>query len=211
MLTDVQLHGALGQKYGQHHCFDISNVAQAAKALCANYPGFYHDFRDGYYEVCIDDQALDESELAFRVGEGRTVHITPVAAGSKRGGGMKVVAGIALIALAATGAGAAIGPFAAGTSGFSATAFSVAGFSISWGSIASFGISMALRGVSNLLTPTPQSGDYGARNPVDQRASALFNGVTNRSAEGTAVPIVVGKFRVGSVVASAGITIEQLL
>lgn len=210
MLSDVYLYGELGAKYGRKHRFDVANAAQAAKALAANFKGFFADFRDGNYHVWVGDDELDETEISLRSG-GRDIHIIPVIAGAKRGGGMKVVAGIALLAIAATGAGAAIGPFAAGTSGFSATAFSVAGFNVSWGSLASAGISLALNGISSLLTPTPKAGDYGQRNPVDQRASYLFTSATNRSAEGTAIPIVCGRFRVGTVVASAGITVEQLL
>lgn len=210
MLSNVYLYGELGDKYGRAHRFDIANAAQAAKALAANFKGFFRDFRDGYYHVWVGDDELDETQISIATG-GRDVHIIPMAAGSKRSGGMKVVAGIALIAIAATGAGAAMGPFLAGTSGFSATAFNVAGFSVSWGSLASAGISLALNGISGLLTPTAKAGDYGQRNPVDQRSSYLFNSATNRSAEGTAIPIVCGRFRVGTVVASAGITVEQLL
>lgn len=211
MLTDVHLHGALGDKYGALHKFDIANVGQAAKALAANYPGFYADFVDGQYEVYIGEQAIDEESLRIRIGHGRPVHIIPIVAGAGRGkGGIKAVAGIALLAVATAGAGAAIGPFAAGASGFSATAFSVAGFSVSYGSLALSGLSMVLQGVSSLLTPVPKA-EYNNRETPDQRASFLFNGATNRSAEGTAVPLIYGRFRAGSVIASAGITIEQLL
>lgn len=211
MLTDIQLHGHLAEKYGAHHRFDVVNAAQATKALAANYPSFTRDFIDGLYNVRYDDIELDEESISLRVGKNRVIHITPVVDGSKRGGGLKVVAGIALLAIATGGAAAAIGPFAAGTSGFSATAFSVAGFSVSYGSLAATGAMMLLQGASSLLTPTPKAGNYGDRNPVDQRASFLFNGATNRSAEGTAKPLVYGEFKTGSVVASAGITVEQLL
>lgn len=211
MLTDVHLHGALGDKYGRLHQFDIANVPQATRALAANYKGFFEDFKDGQYEVYIGDHALDEESLRLRIGRGRPVHIIPVVAGAGSGkGGVKAVAGIALLAIATGGAAAAIGPFAAGASGFSATAFSVAGFSVSYGSLALSGLTMVLQGVSALLTPTPKA-DYSNRERPDQRASFLFNGATNRSAEGTPVPLVYGRFRTGSVIASAGITIEQLL
>jgi predicted phage tail protein len=69
---------------------------------------------------------------------------------------------------------------------------------------------MVLQGVSSLLTPVPKA-EYNNRETPDQRASFLFNGATNRSAEGTAVPLIYGRFRAGSVIASAGITVEQLL
>lgn len=209
MLTDVHLHGALGAKYGSMHQFDIVNVKQAVNAMCANFPEFYADFKDGEYEIKIGEDYLDETSISMRIGRAKPVHIIPVIAGSKRGGGIKAVAGIALLAVATAGAGAAIGPFAAGASGFSATAFSVAGYSVSYGSLALTGLSMTLQGFSSLLTPVPKA-EYTNRETPDQRASFLFNGATNRSAEGAAVPLVYGKYRVGSVVISAGLTIEQL-
>lgn len=211
MLTEVHLHGALGAKYGAIHNFDIANAQQACKALAANYKEFFGDFKDGFYELRIGDMTVDEETMRLRIGRGRPVHIIPVAAGAKRGGGIKVIAGIALLAVATAGAGAAIGPFAAGTSGFSATAFSVAGFNISYGSLALSGLSTFLQGVSSFLSPVPTT-DYSNRNPADQNASFLFNGSTNRSAEGTAIPLVYGgPFETGSVVISAGLTVEQLL
>jgi len=210
MLTDVYLYGSLGATYGTKHRFDIANAPQACRALAANYTGFYADFVSGEYEVRINDDVLDETSLGIRIGAGRAVHITPIVSGSKRSGGVKAIAGFALLMIATGGAAAAIGPFAAGASGFSAAAATVGGFAISYGSIASFGLTMLLSGVSGLLTPTPKT-DYSKRNPVDQRSSFLFNGSTNRSAEGTAIPLVYGRFKSGSVIASAGLTVEQLL
>jgi len=213
MLTNIHLHGHLGVKYGAIHRFDVNNACQATRALAANYPGFTKDFIDGIYNVRYDDIELDETQVNLRVGKNRTIHIIPLAAGAKKSGALKIIVGIALIAITAGGAAAAIGPFAAGASGFGATAFTVPllGTSVTWGALATQGAMMVLAGASSLLTPTPKAGDYGNRNPVDQRASFLFNGATNRSAEGTAKPIVYGQFRTGSVIASAGMTVEQLL
>lgn len=209
MMTDVYLYGALGEKYGRKHCFDIATAPQAAKALAANFKSFYHDFKDGFYNVRIGNTSLDSDSLGIRIGKGKAVHIIPQVMGSKKSGGIKVIAGIALLAIATGGAAAAIGPFAAGASGFSAVT-TIAGFSVSYGSIATLGLTMALQGVSSLLTPVPKA-DYSSRNPVDQRTSGLFNQPTNRSAEGTPIPLVYGRFKSGSVVASAGMTVEQLL
>lgn len=210
MLTDVFLHGELGVKYGTHHRFDINNACQAARALAANYKEFYRDFVDGFYIIKVGDEELSDNALQRAINKERPVHIIPVVGGSKKGGGVKAIAGIALLAVATGGAAAAVGPFAAGTSAFSATAFSIGSYAVSYGSLALSGVSMLLQGVSSLLTSTPST-NYDTRNPVDQRPSALFNGQTNRSAEGTVVPLVYGEFIVGSVVASAGLEIEQIL
>jgi predicted phage tail protein len=211
MLTNVHLYGSLAEKYGSSHKFDIVNAPQAVRALSVGYKGFERDFVEGEYHIKIGNHYIGEDALRLRLGAGRDVHVIPVIHGGKRSGGLKAIAGIAILAVATGGAAAAIGPFAAGASGFSATAFSVGGFAVSYGSLASTGLSMLLGGLSGLLTPVPKSGDYNNRNPVDQQASFLFNGATNRSAEGTAIPLVYGRHKCGSVVASAGMVVEQLL
>lgn len=213
MMTDVYLYGKLGEKYGAHHRFDIASVGSACKALAVNYKGFAADFREGFYDVKVGLDQIDETMIAMR-NAGRAIHITPVAQGAKRGGGVKAIAGVALLAIATAGAASAALPWLSGAAavgnGFGVAAFSIAGYSVSWGSLALSGGLMLLQGISGMLTAAPKA-DYSNRNPVDQRASFLFNGATNRSADGTAVPLVYGKFKTGSVVASAGIMIEQLL
>ncbi len=213
MLTDVYLHGHLGQKYGEHFVFDIATPAAAAKALAANFKGFAADFRDGFYDVKLGEVALDEEAVGIRLGKNREVHITPMAQGGKRSGGLKAIAGIALLTIATAGASSAALPWLSGTSaianGFAVEAFTIAGYSVTWGSLAASAGLMFLQGVSGMLTAAPKA-DYGNRNPVDQRASFLFNGPTNRSADGTPVQLVYGAFKVGSIIASAGITVEQI-
>lgn len=213
MMTDVYLYGALGQKYGTHHQFDIVNAAHAAKALAVNHKGFAADFRDGFYDVRIGNDPIDQSMIAFH-SAGRAIHIEPLAQGGKRSGGLKAIAGIALLSIATAGASNAALPWLSGgsalSSGFAAQAFSIAGYSVSWGSLASSAGLMLLQGISGMLTAAPKA-DYSNRNPVDQRASFLFNGATNRSADGTALQLVYGKMKVGTIVASAGIMVEQLL
>lgn len=213
MMTDIYLYGNLAEKYGAHHKFDIANVAQSVRALSVNHKGFAADFRDGFYDVKIGHDSVREDMLLFR-NAGRAIHIEPIAQGGKRSGGIKAIAGVALLAIATAGAASAALPWLSGAAavgnGLGATAFTIAGYSVTWGSIASSAGLMLLQGVSGMLTSQPKA-DYSARNPVDQRASFLFNGATNRSADGTALQLVYGEFKVGSIVASAGIYIEQLL
>lgn len=222
MLREVHLHGHLGEKYGNIHRFDICNAAQGVRALAANYrkPGmdFFKDFRDGYYHVVVGDKEkgtyLELNTINFQMGS-RPVHIIPAAAGAKGGGGLKIIAGLAMLTPFAWSFFAAA-PGAIGSYGLAEVASNVAitsigGSFVTYGNLASIGLSMLVSGISSAMTSVPKVQDYGARNTPDERASFLFNGATNRAAEGTAIPLVFGRFKSGSIIGSAGITIEQLI
>jgi predicted phage tail protein len=75
--------------------------------------------------------------------------------------------------------------------------------------IAGIGISLALGGVAQLLTPTPKV-PQGADKQDDPRKSYSFSGIQNTSRQGVPVPIVYGETLVGSVVISAGIDTVQV-
>lgn len=193
MLHDVYLYGKLAEKYGSKHTFDIVNAPQAARALAANFKEFFGDFKDNLYQVVIGDNleegtSIDENNLDFRIGTNKSVHIMPVIAGSggrNSTGIIKTVVGVVLI-VASFFAGPA-GPF-----------------------LMNVGLALVFSGVATLLTPTPRVQSYDARETPDRRASFLFNGPTNKGAEGTAIPIVYGRIRTGSVIVSAGIQTEQV-
>lgn len=213
MMSNVILHGKLGEIYGKEHRFDLSSVAQAVSALSANYKSFAKDFRDGFYYVKLADTFLEDEALLLPTSR-NNIHIIPTVEGARGKGGIKAIAGVALLAVATGGAATAGLPWLTGAaavqSGLGATAMTLAGFEVSYGSLALTGASMLLSGVASMMTPVPST-NYSNRNPVDQRASFLFGSATNRSAEGTPIPLVYGQFRVGSVVASAGLTVEQIL
>jgi predicted phage tail protein len=56
--------------------------------------------------------------------------------------------------------------------------------------------------VMQMVSPQPKSQNF---EPVDRKPSFLFYGAVNASTQGTAVPLVYGRMRVGSVVISAGV------
>lgn len=218
MLTTIKLYGELGKKYGTTHRYDVPSAPMATRMLAANYKGFAEDFRNGYYKVIVGDkvsgQRLDEKTMNFKVGA-RPIHIIPIPAGSKRGGGLKIILGLALLApfafefaaVAATGGIAADAGVAAAIAG-STSAF---GGLTTYGALASFGASMLFGGIASLFTPVPKVADYGSRERPDQRASFVFNGPVNRSQEGAPIPLIFGTCTVGSIIVSAGINTEQLL
>lgn len=219
MLTNVYLYGGLAEKYGNHHRFAIDTAPQAARAMAANYKDFFQDFKDGWYEVRVGDNdnytSLTPETMNMRLTKNRSVHIIPVAQGARKGGA-KAIVGIAILALATGGAAAAGLPWLTGAaavqSGLGATALSLGGLgSLTYGNIAAIGLAMTFTGISQMLTPAPRVNGYESRERPDQRASFLFNVPTNRSAEGAAIPLVYGAFKIGSIVVSTGLTTEQLL
>jgi predicted phage tail protein len=187
----VYLYGHLAKKYGEVFRFDITVPGDAARAMAANFKEFYKDFKDNYYRVIVGDRStgleLDKDSLHFRVGK-NDVHFIPIVAGSKGGGGgvVKAIIGVVIIAAAIV-----IGPAAYWAIGL--------------------GVSFLAAGVAAMLTKPPKINSFDTLEQPDARSSFVFNGPTNKSKQGAAVPIVFGRMRTGSVIISAGISIEKIL
>ena len=103
----------------------------------------------------------------------------------------RIIAGVALIVLS----------FAVGAGAFGvALAKNLGAIAVAKG----IGISLAIGGVSQLLSPVPTV-PQGPNTEQDPRKSYSFSGVQNTSRQGVPVPVVYGETLVGSVVVSAGI------
>lgn len=205
-MTAIYLHGSLADQFGERFDLAVSSAAEAIRALCCQLAGFRPAIRDGDWHVVREAgearHSLDEGQLHLGLGSG-DLHIVPAlegAGGRNMRGIGKIVAGVALVAGAFMFAPAA---------GLGAPLLSMGGNAIlTYGSIAQFGAAMLLGGVSQLLSPAPQP--LNGRNEVDRRESFLFQRAENVSAQGGAVPCGYGRFRVGSVVISAGLEAEQI-
>jgi predicted phage tail protein len=199
MLRKIKLYGKLAKFIG-HRVLeaDVATAAEAVRFLLANWPEVERHMSDQHYRVSIGTYDLVAEELHDPAGAA-PISFVPVVAGAGAVG--RIIAGIALIALAIAvpGLGAAAGATAAATifgTGFSSLALSVG----------LLGVSLVLGGVAQLLTPTPKiSTDEG-----DPRKSFSFSGIQNTSRAGVPVPVVYGETLVGSVVISAGIDIVQV-
>lgn len=197
MLRKIRVYGKLAKFLGQR-TFEaaVDNAAEAVRFFAANFPGLERHMADQHYRVSVGTYDLGEDELADPVGR-QTIKIMPVISGAGSGVG-KIIAGVALIASAFFTGGATIGllglaaPLAVSTA------------------LAGVGISLALSGVSQLLTPTPTLSGLGSAtattaNEADPRESFSFNGIQNTARAGTPLPIVYGEVIVGSVVGTIGI------
>ena len=124
----------------------------------------------------------------------RRLIIAPVISGGGAIG--RILIGVALIALAFI-------PIA----GQAAFAGFVAGkFALGSGILFSLGISLALTGVSQLLTPTPD-----AVKETDRKSSFLFDRATDLTVQGQPVPLLYGKFLAASpLIISSALTTQQV-
>lgn len=200
LLRDVHLHGALGEAFGRLHRIAVASPAEAVRALSFLCRGFRKAIAEGTWRIIRGEPetglCLGESELGFRLGRA-PLHIVPVAAGAGGRGIGKIVGGLALAAGAFF-----LGPGVAGLAGLGVIGGTVATAGIG------IGLSLALQGTSALLSSNPIAAN--GRGGVTARASFAFSGPENVTAQGGCVPLVFGRFRVGSVVISAGLQAEQI-
>jgi predicted phage tail protein len=202
MLRKIKLYGKLAKFIG-HRVLeaDVATAAEAVRFLVANWPEVERHMSDQHYRVSVGTYDIDLEELHHPAGAA-PISFVPVVGGAGAVG--RIIAGIALIALAIAvpGLGAAAGAKAAATifgTGFSQLALTV-GF---------LGASLVIGGIAQLLTPTPKL-SQGADSEGDPRKSFSFSGIQNTSRAGVPVPVVYGETLVGSVVISAGIDIVQV-
>jgi len=115
----------------------------------------------------------------------------------------KIIAGVALVALAVALAPTGGGFLGLGMAG---TATEAALGTVASTLIGTVGASLALSGVAQLLTPVPRITPFGkttSDTELDPRKSYSFNGIQNTSRQGVPVPVIYGETLVGSIVISA--------
>ena len=191
MLRKIRLYGKLAKFIGKRVLeADVANAAEAVRFLLANWPELEQHMADQHYRVSVGGYDLEESELHDPAGQ-QSIKIVPVLQGAGAVG--RIIAGVALIALASLVGLGAIAGIALNTLVFGV------------------GASLVLGGVAQLLTPVPKVPQGAASNTdQDPRKSYSFSGIQQTSRQGTPVPLVYGETLVGSVVISAGIDTVQV-
>lgn len=201
-MKTILLSGSLGQQFGCEFKLAVHTPGEALRALIYQLKGFESALKRGVYRVThvYPDREVefDEKEVNITFGRAIGMRIEPVIAGAGSGKGIgKVVLGVALVGAAVFFSGGAL----------AGTAFTVMGASVSYGQIALTGALMAISGVTAMLTPTPKLTSGKA---ADENPSFLFDGAQQSSTQGICVPTGFGECWGGSVVASFGITTEEL-
>ncbi len=183
-LTNIYLGGKLAKVCGQAHWqLLVSSPAEAIRAIDVNLGGKLRRYlaTEGakrYYKIGVGrkDNLLEKGELANRSGQ-TDIYILPTVRGAGSGVG-KIIAGIAIIALAFYTGGASLvaGSITAGTVGTIALGL---------------GASLILGGITQLLTPTPNFNN--STSDAATAGSTLFNGNATAIAQGGAVGVVYGR------------------
>lgn len=232
----IVLHGSL-RRHGPVYNIYASSPAQVIRALVLQLPEFAKDLEEGFFRVVLGRSVRkglsyepedfgERGAFLWDLGKESTIHLIPVVQGRKSGGGgwgkaiigaVIMTAAIVLapstgggtLAMAASATVGSTGAISFGTMAASGMAATILGTSITYGSVAVFGAALMFSGVSTLLGYN-QTSNYSSRESPDQRASFFFNGPVNVSEQGSTIPLVYGRCRTGSVVASAGLTIEQI-
>ncbi|MBA6063081.1 MULTISPECIES: tail assembly protein [Pseudomonas] len=197
-MTTIKLSGSLAQKFGRTHRrqLDTGDIWEAFQALKATLVGFEDEIRrlDGLgLRFAVFRNRLNVGADSFDRGGVRELRIVPVIGGSKRGGLLQTVVGIALIAAATFATGGLGAAFAAGAGG--------------WGVAAAVGASMAIGGVIQLLSPQAQGLSLSAA--AENKPSYAFGSARNTTASGNPVPICIGDRRWGGAIISASIEAQD--
>jgi len=213
MLREIRVYGELAKFMGvRSFMAEARDVAEAVRYLLVNFAGLEAHMGQHDYRILVGGYSIGEEEISHPIGQ-NVIRIIPVVAGA--GGGVgKILAGVAIIGLSILTAGAF--GFALGSAAGIGT-FATIGVGI--------GASLALSGVSQLLTPVPRiappsamsgySPTYTAQtmreSEMDPQKSYSFSGIQNTSVQGTPVPIIYGETVVGSVVISANVSTQEVV
>lgn len=202
-MQTVILSGSLARIVGQRkHRFTTTGGWRDIVGYFKQFPGFEQHLLQSKekglrYAVFNGKWNLSEDDLAKPTGKD-VIRIVPVLTGSKRAGGLQTIVGLAIFAAAVFFSGG----LAAGSVGLFAG-------SAGWAAAGSIGISLAVGGVLQMLSP--QAKGLSSQDGPANRPSYSFNGPVNTTAQGNPVPLLYGRMIVGSSVISAGIYAEDQL
>lgn len=190
-ITTVVLHGPLGREFGKKWKLDISNPAEAIRAIDCARPGFRQRFLDLdarglVFRVLVGkpsrQEAIEEDALDFPVQANGKIDIVPIARGA--GAGVRFILGAVLFAVGFV---------------FSYTPFGMP--------LMAMGMSLMIGAVTEWLTPSIKK----KTNDESSLKSYAFSGPVNNVEQGYPVPVIYGEVLTGSHVISASIIAEELI
>ncbi|WP_176506356.1 tail assembly protein [Pseudomonas urethralis] len=202
-IRTVRLYGKLGARFGRVHHLAVNSAAEAVRALGVLHKGFTQFLAEAKdmglaFVIFYGKRNLAQEQLGDPPSS-NDIRIAPVVTGRKSGG-LQVVLGIALIAVATIAT--------AGVAGLaSASAWAAAIGGTGWGVVGSIGLSLALGGVASLIAGTPQG--LSSSESTSNTPSYNFSGIKNTTAQGGPVPLCYGEMTVGSAMISLGIRAED--
>lgn len=191
-MRKIRLYGELAKKFGREFLMEVESVAEAIRALSANFKDFEKELSTSHlrgirYIVRADKLDVSESKLNEGLAPNQVIRIAPIVIGRKNAGAFQTILGITLIVvgvvLISTGQ--------------------------PWGSyFVQAGVAMVAGGIIQMLNPPPKATDP-SESP-ENKPSTYYDGVVNTFAQGHPVPIGYGKLMIGSAVISAGLIVEEV-
>lgn len=199
----VRLYGKLGARFGRVHYLAVNSAAEAVRALGVLHKGFDQFLIDSKdmglgFAVLYGKRNLGVEQMGDPPSH-NDIRIAPIVQGSKSGG-LQVVLGIALIAIATIATAGVAGLASAGAWG---AAIGGSG----WGIAGAIGLSLAIGGVAQMVTGTQAKID--SAESADNTPSYNFSGIKNTTTQGNPVPLCYGEMTVGSACISLGIVAED--
>ena len=193
-LTTIHLVGSLGRAVGHSRLeMDVYSVAEAIHAIDIVTNGRLSRYlsgpgRDKFYKIAIQkrDNLLSGEELTHRRGRS-PIFIMPTKRG-RNSGGAKILAGIAILALAWWN------PYG--------WAYAAGHLTVAGTVAVGFGTSLLLGGITQLLTPKVQ----GPTANEEMAQSTSFQGNATAVVQGGPVPVVYGRALVPAVPISISIS-----
>lgn len=182
-MKTIKLYGDMGKKFGREFQLDVNSPAEAVRALCVQVKGFrayLHAHAKDAYKVFVGGRNSSD-ELLSPCSDKEIIRIAPVVQGAGAVG--RIVLGAVIMFFAWWNP---LGWAAAGA-------------------LMAMGASMALGGVVQLLSPTPNTDSGMGSEAVENRPSYNFNGPVNTTAQGHPVQLAYGRVVCGSAVISAGL------
>ena len=196
-MKTLNLYGSMAERYGEQFKMDVASPAESIRAMCIQMPGFEEAIKAGNWRMVrgpLDGcDEVDEEGLQMTLGNQNELHLIPVIEGANSGAGM-IIVGIVMIVAAFFTGGTSIAAWGAMSTMLAAT-----------------GLGLAVGGIIASTTQMPGAGASASGNEREaDKASFLFDGPTNQSTQGVAVPRGYGRMLIGSIVVSAGLYAEPM-
>lgn len=184
VLREVRLYGPLRARFGRSHWLAVESPAEAVRALCALFKGFREALlghKGPGYRVWVGEGRQVDARTAETLAISASP-LRPIRIAPVIHGGKRNGVLQIIVAVVLIVVGAYIGS----------------------GEMIQVGVMMLLGGVVALLSP------QRTKDGADNKTSYIFNGPVNVNTPGAPVPLLIGRVLTGSVVASAGISTDDI-
>ena len=198
MLKTLTLKGQAAKRFGRTHSFHVTDLNEMIRAMCSQVKGFKTYLATAHHDGIHFAFFADKTNVGLE-GFDLTTSVTdftmrPIPRGAKHSGLTQVLIGAAVLTAAYFTGGAALA--AVGLPEAAATGVTTA--------LTGLGISMALGGVVQMLTPQA-SYTAGSSSSADNKPNYAFGSPVNTVAMGYPVPVLYGEREIGGAIISAGI------